>query len=183
MLKHHFVVLHRYDFRKRVASVLQVEMGRITILGDSPSSAADGHCQKVSFMISGNTKYFIFYLHLQSHTSSEEERNCVPRIPAVVRIGRSQALRLFLNPPLSRNLVLLFIVIIGLFICGREEEGSVSAEGSHTYSQMSPTCRAIIRLTGCSQSTDTLIRRTGIRSIRCSPLLLLLQIKSQHNNI
>lgn len=74
----HFVVSHRYDFRKRVASVLQVELGRITILADSPSSVADGHCQKVSFMISGSGRYFIFYLHLQSHTSSEEERNRVP---------------------------------------------------------------------------------------------------------
>uniref|UniRef100_H3CAW9 Superoxide dismutase copper/zinc binding domain-containing protein n=1 Tax=Tetraodon nigroviridis TaxID=99883 RepID=H3CAW9_TETNG len=44
----------RYDFRKRVASVLQVEIVRITILGDFPSPQPDGHCQKVSFMISGH---------------------------------------------------------------------------------------------------------------------------------
>lgn len=80
------MVLHRYDFRKRVASVLQVEMARITILGDSPSSAADGHCQKVSFMISGNTEYFSFYFHLQSHRSSEEVSKCVPCMPVSHRV-------------------------------------------------------------------------------------------------
>lgn len=43
----------RYDFRSRVARVLQLEMARVTILPDSPRSAADGRCQQVSFMVSG----------------------------------------------------------------------------------------------------------------------------------
>lgn len=44
----------RYDFRKKVADVLQMEHARITILPDSPSSAADGKCQKVNYMVSGD---------------------------------------------------------------------------------------------------------------------------------
>ncbi|XP_051241310.1 uncharacterized protein cusr [Dicentrarchus labrax] len=44
----------RYDFRRRVADVLQMETARVTILPNSPSSAADGRCQQVNFMVSGN---------------------------------------------------------------------------------------------------------------------------------
>nr|XP_020476681.1 uncharacterized protein LOC109972288 [Monopterus albus] len=44
----------RYDFRRRVADVLQMEVARITILPGSPLSAADGRCQQVNFMVSGN---------------------------------------------------------------------------------------------------------------------------------
>lgn len=33
-----------------------MEIGRITILGASPSPAAGGRCQTVSYMISGNTE-------------------------------------------------------------------------------------------------------------------------------
>ncbi|XP_070684387.1 uncharacterized protein cusr [Pempheris klunzingeri] len=44
----------RYDFRKRVADVLQVGTARVTILPDSPLSAAGGRCQQVNFMVSGN---------------------------------------------------------------------------------------------------------------------------------
>ncbi|MEQ2256100.1 hypothetical protein ILYODFUR_020848, partial [Ilyodon furcidens] len=42
----------RYDFRRRVADVLQTEMVRITILPGSPISAANGLCQTVNFMLS-----------------------------------------------------------------------------------------------------------------------------------
>ncbi|GLD60817.1 uncharacterized protein AKAME5_001268400, partial [Lates japonicus] len=42
-----------YDFRMRVADVLQVNIAAVTILPGSPASAADGRCQQVSFMVSG----------------------------------------------------------------------------------------------------------------------------------
>lgn len=49
-----FILLSfRYDFRRRVASVLQMDVARVTILPDSPSSVADGRCQQVNFMICG----------------------------------------------------------------------------------------------------------------------------------
>ncbi|XP_054460526.1 uncharacterized protein cusr isoform X2 [Anoplopoma fimbria] len=44
----------RYDFRKRVADVLQMEKARVTILAGFPRSAAEGRCQQVRFMVSGN---------------------------------------------------------------------------------------------------------------------------------
>ncbi|XP_044201649.1 uncharacterized protein cusr [Thunnus albacares] len=44
----------RYDFRRRVADVLQLEVARVTILPRSPMSAAEGRCQKVNFMVSGD---------------------------------------------------------------------------------------------------------------------------------
>ncbi|XP_040000974.1 uncharacterized protein cusr isoform X2 [Xiphias gladius] len=44
----------RYDFRRRVADVLQLEIARVTILPSSPLSAAGGRCQRVSFMVSGD---------------------------------------------------------------------------------------------------------------------------------
>nr|XP_019939395.1 PREDICTED: uncharacterized protein LOC109627343 [Paralichthys olivaceus] len=44
----------RYDFRKRVADVLQLEMARVTILPRSPLSAADARCRHVNFIVSGN---------------------------------------------------------------------------------------------------------------------------------
>ncbi|KAM7418803.1 hypothetical protein PAMA_016095 [Pampus argenteus] len=46
----------RYDFRKRVADVLQLETARVTILPSSPLSAAAGRCQQVNFMVSGNVR-------------------------------------------------------------------------------------------------------------------------------
>lgn len=51
----HFL-LPRYDFRKRVADVLQLETARITILPNSPLSAAGGKCQQVNFMVSGKAE-------------------------------------------------------------------------------------------------------------------------------
>ncbi|XP_029293117.1 uncharacterized protein cusr [Cottoperca gobio] len=44
----------RYDFRKRVADVLQVQKARVTILAGSPSSVANGTCYQVNFMVSGD---------------------------------------------------------------------------------------------------------------------------------
>ncbi|KAF3844143.1 hypothetical protein F7725_016191 [Dissostichus mawsoni] len=48
----------RYDFRSRVADVLQLETGRVTILpGSSASSnpsSAEGKCSKVNYMVSGD---------------------------------------------------------------------------------------------------------------------------------
>ncbi|XP_044046586.1 uncharacterized protein cusr [Siniperca chuatsi] len=44
----------RYDFRRRVADVLQLEAARVSILPSSPRSAADGRCQQVNFMVSGD---------------------------------------------------------------------------------------------------------------------------------
>lgn len=49
----HVTNFNRFDFRSRVARVLQLETARVTILPDSPSSASEGRCQKVSFMVSG----------------------------------------------------------------------------------------------------------------------------------
>ncbi|XP_045546979.1 uncharacterized protein [Salmo salar] len=43
----------RYDFRNRVAEVLEVNMSRVTILPGSPLTTVDGPCQKVSFLVSG----------------------------------------------------------------------------------------------------------------------------------
>ncbi|CAB1344471.1 unnamed protein product [Coregonus sp. 'balchen'] len=43
----------RYDFRSRVAEVLEVNMSRVTILPGSPLASVDGLCQKVSFLVSG----------------------------------------------------------------------------------------------------------------------------------
>uniref|UniRef100_UPI003AAF091C uncharacterized protein cusr n=1 Tax=Centroberyx gerrardi TaxID=166262 RepID=UPI003AAF091C len=42
-----------YDFRRRVADVLEVDTSRVTLLPGSPRSAADGTCQEVSFLVSG----------------------------------------------------------------------------------------------------------------------------------
>lgn len=47
-------VFSRYDFRRRVADVLNVTISRVTILPVSPRSAFNGTCQTVGFMISGN---------------------------------------------------------------------------------------------------------------------------------
>ncbi|KAM4585276.1 uncharacterized protein cusr [Odontesthes bonariensis] len=44
----------RFDFRRRVADVLQMETARVTILAFSPVSAAGGQCQQVNFMVSGD---------------------------------------------------------------------------------------------------------------------------------
>ncbi|XP_074538569.1 uncharacterized protein cusr [Halichoeres trimaculatus] len=44
---------NRYDFRKRVANVLQLDMSRVTILSGSPFNAAVENCQTVNFMVSG----------------------------------------------------------------------------------------------------------------------------------
>ncbi|XP_061577430.1 uncharacterized protein cusr [Cololabis saira] len=45
---------NRFDFRSRVANTLGMEIARVTILAGSPFSAADGRCQQVNFMVSGN---------------------------------------------------------------------------------------------------------------------------------
>ncbi|XP_040891131.1 uncharacterized protein cusr [Toxotes jaculatrix] len=58
----------RYDFRRRVANVLQLDMSRVTILPGSPLSAADGRCQQVNFMVSGNVSTEL----LSSVKTSEE---------------------------------------------------------------------------------------------------------------
>lgn len=89
------------------------------------------------------------------------------------RSGPFRAPQLLLNPQQRCNLMLLFIVTVGLLICGGEEEGSVSAEGSHgteqgrNYSQKSDSHSGVVRR-GCVQSTGMPVRRTGIRSISCS---------------
>ncbi|XP_029003246.1 uncharacterized protein cusr [Betta splendens] len=44
----------RYDFRRRVSDVLRLKIARITILPNSPQSAAGGQCQEVNFMVSGD---------------------------------------------------------------------------------------------------------------------------------
>ncbi|KAG7486314.1 Xaa-Pro aminopeptidase 1 [Solea senegalensis] len=44
----------RYDFRRRVASTLVVEIARVTILSSSPQSVVGRKCQRVNFMVSGN---------------------------------------------------------------------------------------------------------------------------------
>ncbi|XP_072318477.1 uncharacterized protein cusr [Eucyclogobius newberryi] len=44
----------RYDFRRRVADVLKVEISRVTILPGSPQSAANETCQNVTFMVAGD---------------------------------------------------------------------------------------------------------------------------------
>ncbi|XP_075946515.1 uncharacterized protein cusr [Anarhichas minor] len=58
----------RYDFRKRVSDVLLLETARVTILPRSPSSAADGNCQQVNFMVSGDVRTDL----LQSVKTSEK---------------------------------------------------------------------------------------------------------------
>lgn len=54
-----------------------MEIGRITILSDSPSPAAGGRCQTVSYMISGNTEqhraisaFLYLYLSLELGSAS-----------------------------------------------------------------------------------------------------------------
>ncbi|PWA14947.1 hypothetical protein CCH79_00014247 [Gambusia affinis] len=47
-----FPISQRYDFRRRVADVLQAEMARITILPGSPFFTKGGKCQTVNFMVS-----------------------------------------------------------------------------------------------------------------------------------
>ncbi|XP_056136548.1 uncharacterized protein cusr [Lampris incognitus] len=44
----------RYDFRRRVADVLNVALSRITILPDSPRPTTDTTCQQVSYLVSGD---------------------------------------------------------------------------------------------------------------------------------
>ncbi|KAJ0033194.1 hypothetical protein NQD34_000301 [Periophthalmus magnuspinnatus] len=44
----------RYDFRSRVADVLQLQTSRVTILPGSPQSADNEECQKVNFMVAGD---------------------------------------------------------------------------------------------------------------------------------
>ncbi|KAM8842245.1 uncharacterized protein cusr [Synchiropus picturatus] len=58
----------RHDFRMRVAGIVQVDLQRVTILGDSPERAANGACQKVTFMISGDVNEEL----LSSVKTSEE---------------------------------------------------------------------------------------------------------------
>ncbi|XP_069022748.1 uncharacterized protein cusr [Embiotoca jacksoni] len=58
---------NRFDFRSRVADVVQLRTAAVTILPGSPRSAADGKCQQVSFMISGDVSSEL----LQSVKTSE----------------------------------------------------------------------------------------------------------------
>ncbi|XP_001343650.6 uncharacterized protein cusr [Danio rerio] len=44
---------NRYDFRKKVAEVLNIPISRISILPGSPSSLSNGTCQQVNFVVSG----------------------------------------------------------------------------------------------------------------------------------
>lgn len=55
-----FVFLARYDFRKRVANVLEVHMSRVSILPGALSPTAGGRCQQVTFLVSGKTERFAF---------------------------------------------------------------------------------------------------------------------------
>lgn len=43
----------RYDFRKRVADVLNLHISRVSILPGSPTARPDGKCQEVNFLVSG----------------------------------------------------------------------------------------------------------------------------------
>ncbi|XP_050951372.1 uncharacterized protein cusr [Labeo rohita] len=43
----------RYDFRKRVADVLNLHISRVSILPGSPSQGSDGKCQQVNYLVSG----------------------------------------------------------------------------------------------------------------------------------
>ncbi|KAA0712361.1 hypothetical protein E1301_Tti018635 [Triplophysa tibetana] len=43
----------RYDFRKRVADVLNLNISRVSILPGSPSARPDAKCQEVNFLVSG----------------------------------------------------------------------------------------------------------------------------------
>ncbi|KAK7930129.1 hypothetical protein WMY93_006524 [Mugilogobius chulae] len=45
---------NRYDFRQRVADVLQQHISRVTILPGSPATAVNADCQKVTFMVAGD---------------------------------------------------------------------------------------------------------------------------------
>ncbi|KAF0037645.1 hypothetical protein F2P81_010519 [Scophthalmus maximus] len=58
----------RYDFRRKVANALQLEIARVTILPWSPISAAGGRCQQVNFMVSGDVSTEL----LQSVKTSEK---------------------------------------------------------------------------------------------------------------
>lgn len=51
-----YYFMSRFDFRTRVADVLQMQAARVTILPDSPMSTANGKCQQVNFMVSGKTE-------------------------------------------------------------------------------------------------------------------------------
>lgn len=44
----------RFDFRKRVANVLKIDMQRVTILPGSPETPANTACQRVYYMVAGN---------------------------------------------------------------------------------------------------------------------------------
>lgn len=57
-----FIFLSRYDFRNRVAEVLEVNMSRVTILPGSPLTTVDGPCQKVSFLVSGTANNIVLYV-------------------------------------------------------------------------------------------------------------------------
>lgn len=51
-----FLYLVRYDFRKRVADVLEVQVSRVSILPGALSTMAGGKCQQVTFLVSGKIK-------------------------------------------------------------------------------------------------------------------------------
>lgn len=47
------ILLARYDFRKRVSNVLNVDISRLTILSGALSTDRTEGCQQVTFMVSG----------------------------------------------------------------------------------------------------------------------------------
>lgn len=109
---HIFSVSHRHDFRKRVASVLQVDIARITILADSPSPVAGVSCQSVGYMISG---HFPFAAEPQQRRSRRRRRGPSGR---GVHQGEGAG-------PLSEPSAWL----------SPEGEGNASTEGSHSPTQ------------------------------------------------
>lgn len=148
--KTHFVVLHRHDFRQRVASVVQKELAQITILSGSPSSVADSHCQKVSFMISGNTN--ILFAATQIIRGSADMcsmparpvvQNCVVRtMGSHVCGGTLSASSL---PPLLDSVIHCHCRALPLCQCGTGKHlcWHRTAQDRH-YSHKSPSRREVI---------------------------------------
>ncbi|CAG5928887.1 unnamed protein product [Menidia menidia] len=65
----------RYDFRKRVANVLQMEIARVTILPGGPKSVSGGRCQEVNFMVSGKAEkdqFNIWKMYCMQHTTKHQ---------------------------------------------------------------------------------------------------------------
>lgn len=60
-VKYVFCIVVSYDFRKRVADVLEVQVSRVSILPGALSPIAGGKCQQVTFLVSGK-KMFTFII-------------------------------------------------------------------------------------------------------------------------